>query len=130
VQHGHGLQPWQERLAIGLLLELGQDVVGIQAIAEACGLSASQFSRAFKAQFGVSPQTWRLQTRVQRAKHMMLHTSLTLTEIAGECGFAEQSHFNHVFLKQVGSCPSVWRQANTPATLEPYLDGVAPHVRA
>lgn len=104
------LQPWQELMATGLLLAPTSGRSTIQSIARACGVTSSQFSRAFKAQFGQSPQQWRLSAVIERAKILMCETDLSLTNIAVECGFAEQSHFNHTFLKRVGVCPSTWRK--------------------
>lgn len=104
------LQPWQEIRATELLLAPSSGRTTIQTIAVACGVTTTQFSRAFKAQFGQSPQQWRLNAVIERAKLLMRETTLSLTNIAIECGFAEQSHFNHTFLKRVGVCPSTWRK--------------------
>jgi AraC-like DNA-binding protein len=104
------LQPWQEELAIQLLMSPASAPVTISMVAASCGISSAQFSRAFKARFGAPPLQWRLTARVERAKAMMLETKRTLTDIALECGFTEQSHFNHIFLKRVGAAPNAWRR--------------------
>lgn len=119
------LQPWQEILATELLLAPTTSRTTIHSIAVACGVTTTQFSRAFKAQFGQSPQQWRLTAVIERAKTLMRETTLSLTNIAVECGFAEQSHFNHTFLKRVGVCPSTWRkQLALMAPPAQLLDGV------
>lgn len=110
---GQALQPWQKELALEMLLAPTSAAATIRAIASACGLSTPQFSRAFKATFGTPPLKWRLTARVDRAKTMMLETTRSLTDIALECGFAEQAHFNHIFLKRVGTPPNAWRRQNT-----------------
>ncbi|MNM21631.1 DNA-binding transcriptional regulator AraC [compost metagenome] len=38
-----------------------------------------------------------------QAKALMTDSALNLLEIGLECGFADQSHFSRVFLKQVGT---------------------------
>lgn len=114
IRNDQALQTWQEDLAVRLLLSPAWAPATIGTVAAACGISTAQFSRAFKSHFGVPPLRWRLSARVERAKVMMLETTLSLTEIALECGFTEQSHFNHIFLKRVGTSPSVWRRQHAP----------------
>lgn len=112
-QKNRVLQPWQELLATRLLLAPSSDRPTIANVARACGMTPTQFSQAFKTRFGQLPQQWRLAARIERAKSMMLDTSYSLTDIAIECGFAEQSHFNHTFFNRVGSCPSTWRKLHS-----------------
>jgi AraC-like DNA-binding protein len=103
------LLAWQERVALSMLSEENTTSSAIAEVASACGISPTQFARAFKAKFGVPPQRWRLLRRVEHAKKLMLETDLTLTDIACECGFSEQSHFTHTFVKFVGKSPREWR---------------------
>jgi AraC-like DNA-binding protein len=111
------LQPWQEAIAIRMLASGSHDADSIQEVAIKCGLSPERFSRAFKSQFGFPPQHWRLRSRIEQAKSMMVATSTSLTNIAIECGFAEQSHFNHSFQKLVGLPPGDWRRQHANASL-------------
>lgn len=106
---GFALQPWQEALATRLLGDSGP-CIPIPTIAATCGTTVSNFCRAFRAKFGRTPQEWRVDARLERAKTLMLGTTLSLTHIALECGFAEQSHFNHTFLRRVGFSPGAWRR--------------------
>ena len=57
-----------------------------------------------------SPRRWRLNHRVNLSKAMLRDSDMSLADIAGECGFSEQSHFNHVFTRLVGVSPGVWRK--------------------
>lgn len=104
------LPPWQEEIAVTMLSSSEWEPVTISHVAQACGMTATQFTRAFKAHFGVSPKRWRLWQRIEKAKKMMLETTLSLTDIACECGFAEHSHFTHAFVKLIGQSPRAWRQ--------------------
>jgi len=105
-----GLQGRQHSLAKHWIRTSVDDHATIQAVAADYGLSPTQFSRAFKATYGYSPQQWRLRARIEHAKMLMKERTCTLTEIALDCGFAEQSHFNHTFRKQVGMSPGAWRK--------------------
>ena len=78
-------------------------------LAQACALSRSHFSRAFKCTTGLSPQEWIRQQRIQRAKELITGSSLSLTQISLECGFCDQAHFCHMFTRSEGVNPMTRR---------------------
>jgi transcriptional regulator GlxA family with amidase domain len=84
--------------------------VSIRDVAFACGMSQSSFSRAFRAATGLSPRAWRLEARVSQAKRLLEGTDMNMTRIAGECGFGEQAHFNHIFSRLTACSPGEWRR--------------------
>ena len=47
--------------------------------------------------------------RVEESKALLLNSTLSLTEIAIKCGFADQSHFTRSFAAAVGATPGRWR---------------------
>lgn len=104
------LLAWQEQVAKAMLLNDMEGQTQVEAVAKACGMSHRHFSRAFKATIGLPPQRWRLMHRIEKAKSLMLESEFSLTSIAYECGFAEQSHFNHTFYKLAGESPGAWRR--------------------
>lgn len=105
-----GLAPWQTRCATELMIaRLGEDM-SLSEPAKACGLSLSYFSRAFKQSVGMAPHRWLLLQRVLRAKDLLRNAERSLAEIAGSCGFADQSHFTRVFTNVVGVSPGAWRK--------------------
>jgi AraC family transcriptional regulator len=87
--------------------------VRLHELARLSGLSPGYFSRAFKCCTGVGPRRWHLGEKIRRAQHMLLDTDLPLAEVALECGFADQSHFTHVFRKITGAPPGSWRKQQT-----------------
>ena len=97
------------RVAELLLDDLKADV-GLSTLAAACGLSVRQFQRAFKQAFGTTPHRWRAQHRVTLAKRRLELTTDSLSDIAEACGFADQSHFTHVFSQIAGVSPGVYRR--------------------
>ena len=105
-----GLAPWQLRRAKEIMLRNLSEPSPMQQVAQACKLSIGHFSRGFKVSTGVPPHRWLLTARVEKAKRMLAGSLTPLVEIAGTCGFADQSHFSRVFADRVGSSPGVWRR--------------------
>ena len=105
------LAPWQARRALSLIeLNLG-GTIKMGELATASRLSVSYFSKAFRADFGLSPHEYVIRRRVQRAQELMLVTQKTLACIAVACGFADQPHFTRLFRRIVGVTPARWRRS-------------------
>ncbi|MNI58604.1 Exoenzyme S synthesis regulatory protein ExsA [compost metagenome] len=104
-----GLTPWREALAKQLILERLGETIEVSDLANACALSRSHFSRAFKCSTGLSPQDWIRQQRISRAKQLIQDTDRSLTQISLECGFCDQAHFCHMFTRSEGINPFAWR---------------------
>ncbi|WP_082481541.1 helix-turn-helix domain-containing protein [Pseudomonas sp. Leaf127] len=104
-----GLTPWREKLAKQLILDNLGENIEVTELARACALSRSYFSRAFKCSTGLSPQEWIREQRILRAKCLIAHSGMTLTQISQECGFCDQSHFSHIFSRSEGITPLTWR---------------------
>ncbi len=106
-----GLAPWQERRAKDALMAHLDGDIGLDELARLCSLSRSHFARAFKRTTGTSPHRWLMAQRVERTKDLLLHSSLSIEQIAASCGFADQSHLTRVFTKQVHATPGRWRRS-------------------
>jgi AraC family transcriptional regulator len=105
-----GLAPWQEKRSKDMLASDLAGATPLHEIAQACGLSVSHFSRAFRRSIGLSPHAWLLDMRVEAAKAMLRGREAPLSLIALACGFADQSHFTRVFSRRVGLSPGAWRK--------------------
>ena len=105
-----GLAPWQERRAKELMsTHLGRQIP-LAFVAGECRLSVSHFARSFKQCTGKPPHRWLLENRVERAKELLLDDTVSLAEVALDCGFSDQSHFTRVFSRTVGTSPGTWRR--------------------
>jgi AraC family transcriptional regulator len=104
------LAPWQERRAKELLRANLQGVP-LKEVARECGLSVGHFSRAFRRTLGVAPHNWLIEQRIVLSKERLRDERLSLTDVAAECGFCDQSHFTHHFTRIVGMSPCAWRRA-------------------
>jgi AraC family transcriptional regulator len=108
-----GLAPWQERRSKEMLVANLAGNIPLATIAEACGLSVSHFSRAFRKSTGLAPHSWLQQARIEQAMTMLRQRGPSLSEIALACGFVDQSHFTRVFVQRVGLAPGSWRKVTT-----------------
>ena len=108
-----GLAAWQKRRASEILHENMQGRIRLSDVARECGLSTSHFARSFKTSFGVSTHQWLTQHRIAHAKELMVHTTLSLLEIAVQSGFNDQPAFTRTFQQFVGVSPGRWRRHST-----------------
>jgi AraC-like DNA-binding protein len=105
-----GLAPWQLHRAKETMRSDPSENLPISAIAKACKLSSSHFTRAFKVSTGVPPHRWLVEMRVESARELLLKSKAPLAEIAYTCGFADQSHMSRIFSRVMGMSPGAWRR--------------------
>lgn len=72
--------------------------------------SRRSLERFFQDNTGMSPARYRLQCRLARAKDLLKFSGKPVVEVAGECGFGDQSHFTKVFKEEIGQTPAAWRK--------------------
>jgi AraC family transcriptional regulator len=106
-----GLTPRQERWAKELLAGDLTGSLRLADLARECGLSPSQFSRAFRKTVGESPHQWLIRQRIERAKALLSDNEASLAGIALVCGFCDQSHFTRSFTAWTGISPGRWRRS-------------------
>jgi AraC family transcriptional regulator len=83
------------------------DTTDLSAVAQR---SPAHFSRLFKQAFGEPPHAYVIKRRLERACHLMVTTSESLSEIALSAGFSDQSHLCRLFRRAFGQSPSIWRR--------------------
>jgi AraC-like DNA-binding protein/ligand-binding sensor protein len=83
--------------------------ISLQEIANASGLSAPYFSTIFKEEMGENLSGYLNRLRVEKASHLLIETDLSLSEIAGSCGFEDQSWFSKIFKTYTGQSPGRYR---------------------
>jgi len=82
------------------------DAVDIEAMARAFGLSDRQFRRRFEAAVGLGPKRFARIVRFQRVFEQRLeHDARAWSEVALDCGYYDQAHFNRDFRAFAGVRP-------------------------
>ena len=112
-----GLKPWQIHRAKQLMLNNLDGDISVEAIAQACALSRSHFTRQFKRSTLLSPKEWMREQRILRGKQLLQTSRMLLADIALECGFSDQSHFCRTFIRAEGITPGAWKQNTYLPTL-------------
>lgn len=74
------------------------------------GKSTYQILRAFKSYTGLTPGQFKNLNRINKAKSL-IKQGCSLTEVAMECGYYDQSHFIHSFNQLVGVRPGTYKSA-------------------
>jgi AraC-like DNA-binding protein len=106
-----GLAPWQLRRVLAHIEENLDTPIRNKDLAAIARLSVFHFAFAFRNSVGESPHEHIMRRRVERAQGMMLTTDKALSEIAAECGLADQAHLTRLFRRLVGESPAAWRRA-------------------
>lgn len=74
-------------------------------IAGHVGLSRRQIERLFRHEMGRSPARYYLEIRLDRARHLLLQSSMPVVEVAVACGFVSASHFSKCYRELYARSP-------------------------
>ena len=98
------------RRAVDLLAEKLHEPLSLSILARECGLSVSRLAHLFSEQIGMPPQQYLEELRLQRAAQFLRATSLRISEIATETGYAGAFYFSARFRRKFGMSPSEYRR--------------------
>jgi AraC-like DNA-binding protein len=106
-----GLAPWQVRRVLAYIDANLDTSIKNKDLAAIARLSVFHFNFAFRNSVGDSPHEYIIRRRMERAQGLMLSTEMSLSEIAAQCGLADQAHLTRLFHRVVGESPAAWRRA-------------------
>ncbi|TJY41543.1 helix-turn-helix transcriptional regulator [Cohnella pontilimi] len=87
--------------------------ISLSKLSKHVGYSPYHFIRLFKAQTGLSPRYFISSLRIQKAKELLLHTHLTIRDVAQQVGHESLGTFTTRFAEKVGVTPSNFRIQET-----------------
>lgn len=82
-------------------------------LAQDAGMSTRQLERLFRRYLNRSPKRYYMETRLARARNLLMQTEMSIIEIALASGFSSPSHFSKCYRAQYGSTP--YRERGTSA---------------
>jgi transcriptional regulator GlxA family with amidase domain len=83
----------------------------IASLSELVGVSTRHMERLFAAYLKSTPSRYYLELRLQRAKHLLTSSRLSVTEIGLACGFTSMSHFAKCYRVSYGISPRIERRS-------------------
>ena len=97
-----------------------EEPVTCAELARQAGVSPRQLERLFAKYLGHSPTRHYLSIRLERARFLLVQTSMPILSVAMACGFVSASHFSKSYSEHFGCTPSAERRARS---LSPSKDG-------
>ncbi len=88
-----------------------QQDLKINDLAESFHYSRNHLYSIFKSEYGISPQDYLLNLRIEKAKQLLSREDMKLSvkEVAYAVGFRDQLYFSKLFKKRTGSSPLEFR---------------------
>ncbi|MFC8427436.1 GlxA family transcriptional regulator [Streptomyces sp. NPDC057253] len=102
------------------LEHLGEPLT-LPQLAQHAHMSLRTFSRRFRDETGVTPRQWLIKQRLDRARHLLESSHMSIDRIAGEIGFATAASLRQLMNAELGVSPLAYRrtfQASTTAAAE------------
>lgn len=91
------------------ILQEPEEPLSIEQMSKSISVSSYHMIRQFKMDMGLTPHQFQIQSRVRKAQKL-LEGGRSITEVAFESGFCDQSHFDRCFKKVVGITPNQYKK--------------------
>ena len=100
--------------AAGYIDEHYQESIRLEDVAAYVGLNPTYLSSIFKRELKISFSNYLTQKRIEEACSLLLRSNHSLSDIAAEAGFENQSYFSQSFRKHTGMSPKEYRKTQIP----------------
>ena len=103
----------EERTITGITRYLQEHLaeeISLAVLAEQFHLNPQYISQLFKSEIGVNFLAYLTNIRMEKAKKLLLSTSLSIAEVAEQSGYGDYRVFTKVFKKSEGITPSQYRR--------------------
>jgi AraC family transcriptional regulator len=109
--YGYSKRPpiWALRLR-DLLNDEWDSNFSLEQLSAYVGVHPITISKHFRSIFSCTLSEYVRKIRIEKALLMLHRSTLTLTQIAFQCGFADQSHFIRIFKQLTGFLPKEYRR--------------------
>ena len=93
------------------------ELITVDDLAAAAGLSRAHFIRMFSRTFGESPRSYLRSRRFERAAALLRYTDRSVADIAVMVGLNSVGSFTSSFARVYGSPPAAYRASLPPASV-------------
>jgi len=91
------------------LQHLGEPLT-LPQMAQHAHMSVRTFARRFRDETGLPPRQWLIRQRLDRARHLLESSRMTVDQIAGEVGFATATSLRQHLNAELGVSPLAYRR--------------------
>lgn len=109
LQSRNGMRNHHLAAAITRMGEQLENPVSPSAIAREIGISTRQLERLFGKYLNASPKKYYMDMRLERARHLLVQTEMSVMDVAMACGFESSGHFSRVYRTAFGCTPMMQR---------------------
>ena len=95
--------------ALPILVENPESQSTIEILAYMEKIEKNTMQKCFKEIYGNTISQYRRRVRMQKGKDLLVQTSMSVTEIAGICGYSNISKFSAAFCNEYGVTPLQFR---------------------
>jgi transcriptional regulator GlxA family with amidase domain len=88
-----------------------REPIRLRDMAEREAMSVRTFTRRFREEAGISPGQWLTLQRVERARHLLESTALSVDQVAHEAGFGTAQSMRQHLQAVLGVTPTAYRRA-------------------
>ena len=110
-RYGLALSPMQVRRVREYIQTNLASNIGLVELADQVNLSPHYFSMLFKHALGVPPHHYLLRERIHEAQRQLAVGRISISELALNLGFSDQSHFSQAFRKMTGTTPKRYQSS-------------------
>jgi transcriptional regulator GlxA family with amidase domain len=105
-----GIRNLKLAFVVGRMESSLSDPIDISELAGSISVSTRQLERLFKDNLNKSPSSFYIDLRMARARELLVHTGLSVSDIANVCGYESPSHFSRFYRKNYNESPAETRK--------------------
>ena len=111
------IEEYLDRARLYILDHINRSIT-TEEVAREAGFSKRYFAKVFKERYNQSPITMHARLRMERAKQMLIYSSMSVTAVAQELGFDNIHAFSRSFKEMYQLSPKAYRQKHAVVTDE------------
>lgn len=99
--------------AVAYVQQHADEQLSVQKLAEALFISRGYLHQLFSKYLRITPQQFITNHKTQTASELLIKTSMPISQIADQCGYANQAAFSRAFARELSMSPSEYRHRFT-----------------